>query len=262
MKMGVGPVTSLAAGGAVGIPSLAAVAVWLGTPSLYPSTPLEGAVCTVILLRAVLFFGFSRFRRQMSTGAAIVVLSGDVLVLPMAVMMDFLTGDPVFASFAGGYLAAWLSASLLFYTPVAGLAVAEAMRQRSRLVGVAPAAAGAFIISSFVLAGVTNAVGGQGLAAVARLTIGNLKGAASQSPDVSFLLLLCSVTLFVALAAYSVTVESSGGERLTSELVVGVVGVAALLGWVQLASTLPSWEAFGLPVATIVGVIWVITHES
>jgi hypothetical protein len=262
MKIGVGPVTSLAAGVAIGIPSLGAVAVWLGTPSLYPSTLLEGAVCTLILLRSVIFFGFARFRRQIGTGAAVVILSGDVLVLPMAVMMNLLTGDPAFANFAGEYLAAWLSAALLFYTPVAGLAVAEAIRHGSRLVGVAPAATGAFIMSSFVLVGVSGAVNGQGLAMVARLAIGNLKGAASQSPDAYALLLACAATLFVALAAYSVTLETSWGERLTSELAVGVVGVAALLVWVQLTSPLPSWEAFGLPAAIIVGLAWGITRGS
>ena len=261
MKADTGLVTSLAAGGAVGIPSLGAVAVWLDTPRLYPSTPLEALVCAVILLRSVIFFGFPRFR-QMSTGAAVVVLSGDVLVLPVAGAMYFLTGDPAFASLAGGNLAAWVSAALLFYTPVAGLAVAEAMRHRSRLTGVVPAAAGAFVISSVVLTGVVSADGGQGLATVARVSIGNLKEAAPQSPAVGLLLLVCAAALFVALAAYSVTVESSRGGRLTSELTAGVVGVGALLGWVQLTPGVPSWEAFGLPATIIVGLAWVITRES
>ncbi|MDG7006997.1 MAG: hypothetical protein JRN06_01990 [Nitrososphaerota archaeon] len=260
MRADTGLVTSLAAGGAVGIPSLGAVAVWLDTPRLYPSTPLEAVVCAVILLRSAVF-GFPRFR-QISTGAAVVVLSGDVLVLPVAAIMYFLTGDPAFTSFAGGYLAAWLSAALLFYTPVAGLAVAEAMRRRSRLAGVVPAAAGAFVISSLVLTGVMSADSGRGLTTVARLSIGNLKEVAPQSPTVYFLLLVCAAALFFALGAYSVTIESSRGGRLTSELTVGVVGVAALLGWVQLTPGIPPWEAFGLPAAIIVGLAWVISRES
>lgn len=261
MKVDSGLVTSIAAGGAVGIPSLGAVAAWLESPWLYPSTPLEVGVCALILVRSVVFFGFPRFR-QMSTGAAVVVLSGDVLILPVAGAMYLVTGAPAFASLAGSYLAAWLSAALLFYTPVAGLAVTEAMRLRSRLVGVVPAAAGAFAMSSLVLAGVTSSANSQGFTAVARLTIGNLRGAAPQGSAVYLLLLSCATTLFAALAAYSVTAGSPGGGRLTQELAVGVVGVAALLGWVRLTPGVPAWEAFVLPAAMIVGLAWVITRES
>ena len=260
MKADIGLVASLAAGGAVGAPSLGAVAVWLGSPWLYPSTPLEAAVCALILIRSVVFFGFRRFR-QMNTGAAIVVLSGDVLFLPVAVALYFLTGDPTFATLAGGYLGAWLSASLLFYTPVAGVAIAEAMRHRARLVGVVPAAAGAFIISSLVLTGVSGATNGQGLADVAKVTIGNLRGAAPQSSTVSLVLLACSAILFVALASYSVAAGSWRGEWLVPELAVGVAGVAAVAGWVQLTAGLQPWESFGVPAAAIVGFAWVVTRE-
>ena len=261
MKADIGLATSLAAGAAVGVPSLGAVAVWLWSPWLYPTTPLEVGVSAIILLRTVVYFGVPRFRR-VSTGAAVVLLSGDVLVLPVAGGMYFVTGDPVFTTLMGGYLGAWLSAALLFYTPVAGLAVTEAMRHRSRLVGVVPAAAGAFIISSLVLAGVVGATSGQGFASVARLTIGNLKGTASQSPGVSLLLLGCAAVLFVALATYSVTAGSGRPGRLVPELAIGVAGVAALFGWVQLTGGAQPWEAFGFPAAVLVCLTWVVTRAG
>ena len=135
------------------------------------------------------------------------------------------------------------------------------MRHRSRLVGVIPASAGAFVVSSFVLTGVTSSVNGQGLAAVARITIGNLRGTVPQSPDVYLVLLACAAALFVSLAVYSVTAGSAFGGSLPSELTAGVVGVAALFGWVQLTSGLQPWESFGVPAAAIVGLAWVVSRE-
>ena len=254
-------VASLAAGAAIGTPSLGAVALWLGTPGLYPSGLLEDVVFAMILFRAALFSGVPRFRR-VQTGTAIVAMSGDVLVLPASVALYYLTGDSSFAALAGAYLGAWLSAALLIYTPVAGLAVAEAMRHRGRVLGVVPGAAGAYVMSAFVLVGVGSASGSQGLSALVRLTIGNLKGAATPASDVSLLLLGCGVLLFASLAAYSVTAGSERGGMLVQELTAAVTGALALAGWVQVTSGLPAWEAFGVPAAVIVGVIGVVTREG
>jgi hypothetical protein len=261
MRIDATSVASAVAGTAIGIPSLGALLAWVGSPMLFPSTPLESAVFATILLRAVLFFGVPKFRR-VRAGTAVILFSADVVLLPVAVALFLLTGDPAFANAGGAYLGAWLSAALLFYTPVAGLAVAIAMRARARLTGTIPTAAGAFVLSALVLDGVRSAAGSQGLVSVARWTIGNLKGQASQSPEVSLLLVGCGALLFVSLATYSVTVGSSERGRLIPQLAVCVTGIGAVLVWAVLATDLPSWSAFGLPAAAIVGVVWVLTREG
>jgi hypothetical protein len=253
-------ISSLATGAAIGIPSLGAVAIWLQSPWLYPSNLLEQGIFSLILVRAVIFFGVPRFR-NIQTGTAIVGLTGDVLILPFAAGMYYLTGDASFATIAGDYLGAWLSAALLLYTPVAGLAVAEAMRRRVRLTGVVPGSAGAFILSALVLEGVVNSGGSNGFASIARLTIGNLRGNISPAPSLTPLLLGCGALLFASLAVYSVTIGSARSGNLVPSLAVGLAGVAVVLGWVQVTSGLPSWEAFGLPVVIVTGLLWVITHE-
>lgn len=252
---------SLLAGAAIAIPGFGAFLEWLGSPWLYPSTLVEQVAFALIIIRAVLFFGVPRFRRA-KPGTAIILLSADVLVLPVAAVFYFLTGDPKFVRFGGAYLVAWLSAALVVYTPVAGLAIADAIRRRSKLAGVLPAAAGAFVLSSLVLQGVGSASGDQGLSAVARWTIGNLKGQVVPNPELSALLAGLGVLLFASLAAYSVTLGSERAARLVPELAVGVLGIAVLAGWVRLTAGVPTWEAFGLPAAALVGIVWVSTREK
>jgi len=261
MRSDTASVTSIVAGVSIGIPSLGALVVWLGSPWLFPSTPLEGAVFALILLRAVLFFGVPRFRR-VGSRTAVILFSVDVILLPVAVGLYLLTGDPAFASFGGGYFAAWLSAALLLYTPVALSAVVGSMRSRARLVGIVPAAAGAFVVSALVMDGVGSATPGQGLSSVVRWTIGNLKGQAAQTPEVTLILVGCGTLLFVSLATYAVTMDSTEKERLIPELALALVGIIGIVGWARLTMGLSSWEAFGFPAAATVAIVWVLTREE
>lgn len=236
-----------------------AIAFWLQNPGLFPSTPIEGAVFALALLRGALYLGVPRLRR-MNPSNVVVLLSGDVMVLPVAIALYLLTGDYAFDSFGGQYLASWLSAALLVYPPIAAYAVAGGMKRRSRLAVVAPGAAGIFALSTSVMVRIGGTAGGQGLSSVARWTLGVQNGQPQMEPGVSLVVLGCSALLFVSLVSYSVA--GGPGGRLVPQLAVGVVGVAVALGWEWLVPGVQLWLAYGVPAAAMVGLAWVLAREG
>lgn len=260
MKPSAVSVISMVAGAALGAPAFAALVSWAQSPWLYPSNPVETGVFWFVLLRALLFVAALRFRR-IKPGDAVLLLSGDVVIIPIVLALFLVTGDPTFGSFGGAYLASWLSSALLLYAPVAAISVAVSMARRSRLVAVASASAGALTLSALVLRGVESAYGDYGLSAVVRWTLGGLKGQFTPSPDLSALMLGCSALLFVALTAYSVAAGAAEGAQLVPGLSLAVFGAALLLVWVQLTSVLAPWEALDVPAAALVGTVWVLTRE-
>ena len=252
-------VSATAAVGAValGIPSVGIVAYWLQEPSLYPSTSIEGFVFAVVLIRAALFLGVPRVRK-MKPSTLVVLLSGDILFLPAAVGLYFLTGVYAFDSFGAAYLAAWLSSALVVYPLVGTFAVTAAMLRRSRLAAVVPSAAGAFVLSTVALGRIAGA-SGQGLSSVAHLAL-SVGGQSAQGGAPSPVTLFCTGLLFASLGAYSfVRGNPKGG--VVPQLAVGVAGVVALLGWVQLVSGVQLWLAYGVPSTAVVGATWWLTRE-
>lgn len=259
MRLGARSLPSLVAAASLGIPGAGIILEWLQNPALYPSTQVEDGVLAFLLIRAALYLGVPRVRK-MKPSNLVVMLSGDILMLPVAVGLYLLTGNYSFEAFEGAYLAAWLSSALVVYPLVASFAITDAMLQRSRLSAVVPSAAGAFILSTEVLGRLGGAQGGQGLSSVAHLSLA-IGGRVAPSAGTDALVLGCGALLFVSLAAYSF-LEGSVKRPAVPGLAVGVAGVAALLGWSLLVPGVQPWVAYGLPSAAAAGVIWVVTREK
>ena len=258
MRLDARSLPSLVAAASLGIPGAGIILEWLQNPALYPSTLIEDGVLAILLTRAALYLVLPRVRR-MKPSNLVVLLSGDILMLPVAVGLYLLTGDYFFDAFQGAYLAAWLSSALVVYPLVASYAITAAMLQRSRLSAVVPSAAGAFVLSTEVLGRLGGAPAGQGLSSVARLTLA-VGGKAAQSAGTDALVLGCGALLFVSLAAYSFVAESARTPAVPA-LAVGVAGVAALLGWTLLVPDVQPWASYGVPSAAAAGVIWVVARE-
>ena len=245
----------------LGVPWASSVAAWLSIPGLFPSNMVEDAVFVAVVARALLYLASSRVRR-MNPGKAVIMFSGDVLILPACAIGYLVTGDPSYGAFGREYLASWLSAGLLVYPLVAAVSISISVRTRSRLSSVIPASAICFGASSIVLGSIGPGAQANGLQGVAGLTLGALRNPQTQVPGASELTAVCGALLFAALAVYSVSTADALSERLLARLEVCVGGGAILVAWLLLAPPLSAWAIMGLPTAVLVGAIWVTSRGA
>jgi hypothetical protein len=222
---------------------------------------VEDVVFAAVVARALLYLA-SRRVRQMNPGKAVIMFSGDVLILPACAIGYLVTGDPTYGAFGREYLASWLSAGLLVYPLVAAASISISVRSRTRLSSVIPASALGFGASAIVLGSIGPGAQTNGLQGVASLTLGALRNPLTQVPGASELTAICGALLFAALAVYSVSMSDALAERLPARLGVCVAGCSVLVAWLLLAPPLGAWAVIGLPAAALVGAIWVMSRGA
>ena len=83
----------------LGVPWASSVAAWLSIPGLFPSNMVEDAVFVAVVARALLYLASRRVRR-MNPGKAVIMFSGDVLILPACAIGYLVTKDLRFDSVA------------------------------------------------------------------------------------------------------------------------------------------------------------------
>ncbi len=257
-----GSVTDFVAAGAViglGLPWLASVLAWLAAPGLLPATAVEEGVFALVLFRALLYFASGRIRR-MNAGKAVIMFSGDVLILPACALGYVATGDPSYGAFGREFLASWLSAGILVYPSVGALGISISVRSRARLASIIPASAIGLGASGLVLESIGAGAASAGFEGVAGLALDALRKPLVPLAGASELLAVCGSVLFASLAVYSAAVSGAFPERLSSRLLVLVGGGAAALAWLVLAPPLGAWTVIGLPAVVVVSAVWVMTR--
>lgn len=260
MRVGVRDILAGGASVALVLPCAAATLLWLGTPLLLPSDPFQFAVFTLVFSRGVLYLGIPRLRR-LSWGASITLLSGEFVMLPVAIVVSVVTGSQAEVAFALSYIASWFSASLLVYPPVAVYAIVAGLRERARLAYVLPAAACCFTTSTLIMVAIPSAAGSHGLTGVLGLALAGLRHP-FLPPDLTLMFVACcGAILFASLFAYAAIGRGGVGGRLAPQLSLAVAGAVGLLAWVLALPRSEPWLTLGIPTVVIVMVLLVSTRE-
>jgi len=246
---------------AIVAPWAATVLLWLGNPRLIPSDVFQLAVFTLVFSRALLYLSYPMVRK-LSPGASIILFSGDILILPAAILLSVVTGGRSEVAFAISYIDSWFSASLIAYPPLVAYGIVDALRGRGRLAYVLPAAAFCFIISTLVMVAFETYAGLPGLNGIMGMAIAEAK---SPAPPLGWTLEVitgCGAILFVSLAAYAVAGRREAEGMLASKVALGVAGAFGLFAWIQALPRLDPLLGFGLPTLVVVSVIWVASRGS
>jgi hypothetical protein len=260
MKAGVTDSVAAAEAAGLGIPWVVSLYMWLSTAGLLPATPLEDVMFTLVVVRALLYLSVGSIRR-MHPGKSVIFFSGDVLILPVCALGFLVTGDISYGAFGRDFLASWLSAGLVVYPSVAITGLVGAVRSRSRLSAVIPATAITFGASSLVVQSLAGGAQPFGLSEVADLALGAFRKPLAADPGASEFMAVCGALLFAALAVYAATMADQTPGRLAPRLGVGVLGIAGLVIWLSLSPSLSAWFLIGLPIAAVVGAVWVVSRE-
>ncbi len=243
------------------LPWAATTLIWLGTPLLAPSDLFQFAVFALVFSRTMLYLGFPRLRK-LSWGASVILFSGDFLMLPAAAAVSLVTGSQSQLAFASSYIASWFSASLLIYPAVAAFVIANALRQKARLVFVLPAAVCSFTITALVLVAMGSTAASQGFTGVLGAALAGIRHPVLPPEWALVITTFCGAVLFVSLAAYAVVGRSDTDKELAPKLSLGVAGAFGLLVWILALPRVGPVLTLGVPTLVIISVLWVASRES
>jgi hypothetical protein len=224
------------------------------TGALFPATPVEQAILGSLLVRLIIIIAVPRLRN--STSGALNIMSAEVLLLPVLVLVSFLTADQVYSQLIRGIFFAWPAAFMVVSPLYTIPKLVRRISLGSSLSTVLPALTSLFALLTFLDLGLGNSTPGIGLSDVTKFALLSAVGTASPLA-IPTEMIVTGVVALAAMVFYSLRRDSTI-PFTDSVLAVALVGTLIALTWGVVATNVtPSAQlVLGVPALTFIGLIW------
>jgi hypothetical protein len=233
---------------------LAAVTRGVITGAIFPSTPVEQVILGTLFARLVVIAAVPKLRN--STSGALNILSAEVLLLPVLVLVSFLSADPAYLQLIRGIFFAWPAAFMVVSPLYTIPKLVRRVSLGSSLSTVLPGWSSLFALLTFLDLGLGNPTPGIGLSDVTKFALLSAVGTMS-SVAIPTEMIVTGVVALAAMVLYSLRRDSTVPFN-DSILAVALVGTLIALTWGIVATNVTSSAqlVLGVPALTFIGLIW------